>query len=101
MKYAILNSIDRPYERLVCELVDGKYYYLQRAVEEGLRDYDGMEPRDDTTSMEDFGFDCIEDASGLEVCFIKRRESVARYESGEIRPWQGKVNFTHKRVKLT
>lgn len=80
MKYAILNTIDRPCARLVVEIINGKAYYMARAVETGLKDYDGMSVREDTTSMEDFGFHIEE--RGDYVIFQHVWQSEAKYRDG-------------------
>jgi len=98
MKYAILNTIDRPYARLVVEIIGNKAYYMSRALEPGLKQYDGMELRHDTTGLEEFGFN-FED-NGHSVTFTKVRDSVAKYSNGEIREWQGQAYFTLPKVDL-
>jgi hypothetical protein len=96
MKYYIVNEFDRPYERLVAGECNGKLYYLSRALEPGLKEYDGME-LDRATPMEDFGFDTSENDNS--AIFDLVRMSKAEYKSartGEkaIRPWQGMQNFS-------
>lgn len=83
-QYAIINDVDRPYERLVVQLKDdGKYYYMHP----DLKDHGSMSPRDTTTNLTDFGIDIIE--KGNKVKFIKTLSSIARYSDGRTRNWQG------------
>lgn len=98
MKYAILNEIDRPDRRMVVQIIDGKAYYMSRAEEPGMKAYDGMQPRTNTTSLEDFGFNILE--REFQVDFTKTRDSVARYSDGQVREWQGPVEFSLPKVVL-
>lgn len=96
MKYYIVNEFDRPYERLVAGEYNGKLYYLSRALEPGLKQYDGM-GLDSATLMEDFGFDISENDNS--VIFDLVRMSKVEYRSARIgekaiRPWQGMENFS-------
>lgn len=86
-KYFIINTIDRPYEKLVAQKIGDKFYYLDRS----LKSYDGMQPCN-PTPLEVFGFNILED--GAQVTFEKIKDSIAQYEDGKIRPWQGSSYFT-------
>lgn len=96
-KYAIVNDMDCPKPRLVTQIIDGKCYYMMRAVEDSLKQYDGMQP-DRPTFLEDFGFKIIE--RQYQVDFIKVRESKATYKDGKIRHWQGELDFSLPKVIL-
>lgn len=98
MQYAILNTIDRPDRRMVVEIIEGKAYYMSRAEEPRMKSYDGMTPRPDTTSLEDFGFTIVE--LGGKIRCVKTRPSVARYSDGGVREWQGETSFDLPRVAL-
>jgi hypothetical protein len=97
MKYYIVNSFDRPYERLVAAEHEGKLYYLQRQVEPSLKRHDGMS-MSEATPIEDFGFKVTEEEEG--VRFEQVRESSAKYHDMSVRPWQGVASFWHPPLDL-
>jgi hypothetical protein len=94
-RFAIVNTDDRPCARNVAELrPDGTYYY----VHPGLRDdrqFWAMTPSR-PTPLEDFGLTWVA-ADGV-LRARATRESVATYEDGRARRWQGEEEFE---IKLT
>ena len=97
MKYVIVNECDRPHGRLVAQVIDGKAYYMQRHVEDYMKQYDGMDISR-STNVEDFGFEIIEDVSLVRFRFIG--DGIAKYRDGSPREWQGEIYFTHVPVRL-
>jgi len=96
MKYYIVNEFDRPYERHVAGEYNGKLYYLSRALEPEMKQYDGM-ANDRATPMEDFGFSIAENENS--VVFNLINSSKVKYKSAKtgeeiIRRWQGMMNFS-------
>ena len=84
-KYAIVNETDQPCAKHICQLVNGKYYYMARKAYPELKRFDGMRP-DRPTSMQEFGFAVLE--RGNTVTFVRVASSVAKYHDGETRKWQ-------------
>lgn len=98
MTYVIVNECDRPCERLVAQIVDDRAFYMMRALDEKMKQYDGMDIRS-ATDVADFGFEIIEDASA--VRFRKVDASKATYKNdGNIREWQGADYFMLPMVDL-
>lgn len=88
MKYVIVNDCDEPTWYHVAEGINGKYYYMARSIDgkTHLKRYDGMNPSR-PTRMQDFGFSVVE--SEYEVLFKLTGPSIATYEDGVPRKWQG------------
>ena len=86
--FYIVNDVDRPEQRHVTILRDGKLHYVHPE----LSKWGGMSMRDESTSMQDFGF-TVTEAGGF-VTFVLNNECVAKYRDGTSRKWQGCTNFT-------
>ena len=99
-KYAIVNDVDKPYRRLVTEVIDGKHFYMARSEEVGLRQYDGMEPTQ-PTFLEDFGFVMKEIEGTNRIHFNKVGASTASYRDGKPRQWQGEFAFDLPKVTFS
>ena len=91
-RFYIINEVDRPYARHVCELVNEGLCYMSRSTNPSMASYDGMSVRPDSTPVEDFGF-TIED-HGDQIAFTKTSDSKATYKDGKPRDWQGERYFT-------
>jgi hypothetical protein len=86
-RFAIVNTIDSPTQSNIAEWVPGTgYCYMRRGTSPRFKQYDGMTPRR-PTAIEDFGFDVF--VGKTEAAFVLRRKSVATYEDGVPRVWQG------------
>lgn len=96
-KYAIVNDIDCPDVRHVTQVIDGKHYYMSRALDENLKQYDGMTP-DRPTFLEDFGFKITE--REFQVDFDQVNIGTATYRDGTGRLWQGRSKFSLPKVRL-
>lgn len=97
-KYAIVNEIDCPDSRHVTQVIDGKHYYMSRALDEGLKQYDGMTP-DRPTFLEDFGFDIAE--REFQVDFeLNAGNRTSAYRNGGPRYWQGEKSFSLPKVLI-
>lgn len=96
-RYAIVNDVDKPQRRHVAELVNGKFYYMARAEDPYLKQFDGY-PLEHPAWMEDFGFTIQETSE--RTLFIMESESKAVYRDGKPRYWQGELCFSLPRVKL-
>ena len=83
MKYCIVNWMDRPYEKLICQVIDGKAYYLDRELR---KRHEGMSIAR-ATDIRDFGLTYTE-SNGF-VMFVKLKDSTAKYGDGKTRHWQG------------
>ena len=85
-RFAIMNTMDAPQRRMVCEWVPNVgYCYMMRHHEPHLKDFDGMNPPR-PTSLEDFGFRV--DVLSIEAVFTRIADSTATYEDGKPRSWQ-------------
>ncbi len=93
-----MNTTDCPQKDMVVQIIDGKAYYMSRAYKPNFKSYDGMEPGKKTTSLEDFGFEIIEREYQADFSLV--RTSVATYEDGAPRQWQGEFKFSLPKVKL-
>ena len=101
-KYVIIDDVDKPCARLICELVGDRYYYMRRD-DKVLRRHGSMTGRF-AIPLEDFGFTWTEYATG-HTCFVRVAQSKAKYPDGKIRNWQDcheiGDTFELKRVNLT
>jgi hypothetical protein len=91
-RFAIINTTDAPCRLMVCEWVTGYgYCYMARSIEKHghLKDYDGMRPSLETTSMEDFGF--AVNVGEKSVVFTRVKPSMATYSDGMPRDWQDRI----------
>jgi len=95
MKYCIINGFDAPNEDMICQVINGHGYYLDRTKRERY-------PRmsiEDAADIELFGF-AVQESNGF-VVFAKINESQAKYPDGQTRRWQGKSDFVIKAVDPT
>lgn len=100
MKYAILNTIDRPEKRLVVEIIGNKAYYMSRGYLPSMKQYDGMTVRPMTTDLTDFGFKITEREYQVDFTLSLDHVSTAKYEDGKQRKWQGQSEFSLPKVML-
>lgn len=96
-KYAIVNDIDYPRPDLVTEVIRGRHYYMSRYNNKDKRNYDGMVPAQ-PTFLEVFGFKIIE--REFQVDFELVSNSLATYNDGSSRKWQGAKKFSLPKVNL-
>ena len=97
MKFVVVNSFDKPYERLVAQVIDDKCYYMERSLDSSMKRYDGISTTQ-ATSLEDFGFEIKE--KEFQVDFKLVHESKAKYSDGQTRHWQGAKQFSRPKVIL-
>lgn len=99
-RFAIVNTCDGPYKRMVCEWVDGVgYCYMDRIHDESLKKFDGMTPSR-PTGMEVFGFRIV--VGEKVAAFVQVSESSATYEDGKPRRWHDHhVDFILPLVELS
>jgi hypothetical protein len=96
-KYVIINETDAPEPSMVCQWVAGMgYCYMDRS---GLRpEHDGMQGAE-ATSINAFGFVCVEDRDGMVRFYRTDKPPTATYRDGEPRPWQSKQDsFEFRRL---
>jgi len=89
-KFFIVNQYDRPCERLIAQLRDGKLHYIGH----GLADdkiYRGMSA-DSAVPVEDFGIRISVENGTLHG--IQTGDSLAVYSNGKSRKWQGASSFS-------
>lgn len=84
-RFVIFNDTDAPEPRMICELVDGRYYYMARLYDKRLREY-SMIPHNNVTAVEAFGFEIIEQT--WQTDFVLNGKSLAKYKDGKPRNWQ-------------
>jgi len=92
--FYIVNTADRPQASLVAyKTEDGKLNYLDRT----KKQYDGMSMTR-ATPLESFGiYWTIEKYHDkMMLVFKQMTESVACYENGDRRHWQGEQSFVHE-----
>jgi len=101
-KYAIVNDIDQPCKRLICELIDGLYYYMGRVQDPSLKRFDGMNP-EAPTGLEEFGFIIEETGDRVQFDLPDIAFVSATYPDGKSRKWQDsfRLSFSLPRVVLT
>jgi len=91
-RFVIVNDVDRPYQELVAQDINGKCYHMMRSVPgyEYKKKYDAL-PSDAATDLEDFGFKILI----REGCasFHLMKPSKAKYKDGSLREWQGLCMF--------
>ena len=85
MRYCIVNTMDKPCKRLVAQVIDGKCYYMIRAIKDCMKKYDGMDSFV-ATDIRDFGWD-VEEKNGIAV-FTRNWKECAKYQDGSHRQWQ-------------
>ncbi len=93
MKYVIINDVDRPCERLICERQpDGSYRYIHP----DHKHHPPMWAGTTATPLKFFGVQLIvigEEGFPREFFGLVIRESTATYSDGRIRRWQGEQGF--------
>lgn len=88
-KFVIINETDRPYGRHVAQVLsDGTARYLHHE----LRDWPAM-GTDAATDIRAFSFH-YEIRGNLVYFYRKSCDSVATYEDGTLRNWQGEASFS-------
>jgi hypothetical protein len=95
-KYVIINDVDAPEPRCVCQWVPDKgYCYLDRSGDKPR--YDGM-PGDHATSVEAFGWEWTDKPDGTVSFSLSDRPFTATYPDGESRRWQHEaISFSFRR----
>ena len=97
-RYRIVNTFDRPCEELIAELRDdGKLYYVNPKFA-GRAAFLGM-LADESTPVEDFGLTLTMYGDGL-LRGKAVRASVATYDDGRPRMWQGAQSFCFYPAKV-
>lgn len=89
-QFYIINDIDRPDEKHVAQILDNQIDRAEYLSHE-LRDWGELTVTDKSANIIDFGFD-ITFKNGI-ASFEKTGESVATYEDGSHRAWQGSTRF--------
>lgn len=99
-RFYIVNSIDRPHERLIAEVVpcpENDLHLKLRYVHPDLIDYPLMSLTPEATPVADFGIECAiwVSEAGTSVTLAGRTvgKSVVKYPNGDIRKWQGASHF--------
>ncbi len=95
-EFYIINHTDKPCGRLVTQLVNGKLWYMNPEL---IKSYPAMNLNDESTSLEDFGFEFRH--LGKYVQFIKNGKTVATYKDGKPRSWQGETEFIQPYITKT
>jgi hypothetical protein len=98
-RYVIINDIDAPEPRMVCQWVPRKgYCYLDRT--RGKPQHDGMSGLD-ATSIEAFGFVWTDNPDNTVSFYLSTRPVTATYSDGKSRRWQSRVeSFEFRRLHL-
>ena len=97
-RYRIVNTFDRSCEELIAELRDdGKLYYVHPKLK-GRSAFLGM-LADESTPVEDFGLTLTMDDDGL-LRGKAVRASLATYDDGRPRMWQGALSFRFYPAKV-
>lgn len=85
----IINMWDRPCMHLIAEVLpDGKINYINKILR---KRYKELKKGNGWASIKDYGF--IYDKENKK--FIKKNESIVKYEDGRPRNWQGLTEFTY------
>ena len=85
----IINMWDRPCMHLIAEILpDGKIKYINKILR---KKYPILKKGNGWASIKDYGF--IFD--GKTNKFIKKNESIVKYEDNRPRNWQGSTEFTY------
>ena len=97
--YVIINDIDAPEPRMVCQWVPNiGYCYLDRS--RGKPSHDGMHGSE-ATPVEAFGFAHIENHDGTVSFFRTTRPVTSAYRDGQPRRWQHRADaFEFRRLSL-
>lgn len=91
-EFYILNNIDKPEPRHVAQSISKtELVYIHEELRNWESRYGAFNFREETTNMQDFGFD-IEIIDDMAV-FVKVKSSEAKYTDGGNRHWQGEYNF--------
>lgn len=100
--FYIVNSFDRPYERLVTQLRDGKLYYIHAELRD-VKHYKGMDAGG-ATRVANFGIVLRQTTEGLHGSL--EFPTTAKYRNGDPRQWQGQkqwfIDFpqTEEQIKI-
>lgn len=90
-KYVIIDDIDAPEPRMVCQWVPHiGYCYMDRR--NNKADFDGMSGGE-ATPIEAFGFSVTEDRDGMVRFYRSDKPGTATYSDGEPRRWQSYISF--------
>lgn len=89
-QFFIVNAFDRPCERLIAQLKDGKLYYIHPELVDN-KSYHGMSTVD-AVPVEDFGIQLRIENGTLHGIHIF--DSRAIYPDGRGRRWQGSSQFS-------
>ncbi len=98
-RYVIINEIDAPEPRMVCQWVPRiGYCYLDRR--DGKHRHDGMRG-DEATPIEAFGFVWTDNPDGSVSFYMSDKPVTATYRDGEPRRWQSRVqSFERRRLRV-
>lgn len=97
-QYVIINDIDAPEPRMVCQWVPGiGYCYLDRR--DNKPDHDGMRSTE-ATPIEAFGFVWAHNADGTVSFYLSDKPVTATYRDGKARRWQSRsTGFEYRQLK--
>jgi hypothetical protein len=91
-RYYIVNEYDRPCERMIARLENGRLYYLDPDLRAEFAG--GFVPDGRETELSRFGLYLTTYRDNL--VGLKIRSSMVTYQDGKIRHWQGKKSFSIK-----
>lgn len=89
MKFIIVNDVDRPDERHVAQVLDGKAYYIHP----DLKHWHALDIHNGT-DLKAFGFSFQYNSN--DITFVKTKKETATYANGKLRLWQGSPTFSYK-----
>ena len=96
----IINTWDKPHPKLLMiENPNGKFVYINTDVRS--RNTNEFDKLPETASLKDFGFEAQYNEDKGEVEYIQTQGSVATYEDGREREWQGPTKFTFLDIIFT
>lgn len=88
--FYIVNTFDRPYERLIAEARKGMLFYVHPEMQAEWKDVPMS--MDEATPLEDFGIEVTINEGVFHGDWNKR--STATYPNGRRRFWQGHPQFS-------
>ena len=91
----IINDFDKPCVRLLMENVGGN---KARYINKELQNYSEFDIDNTSCTLHDFGFDVKMNVDANDYEYIKTRESVAKYPSGQTREWQDRKQFLFRDI---
>lgn len=95
-KLIILNGCEKPCAYLVCRIMpNGKIQYVNKKLR---RQYGNMRKGSESSTLKEFGFICNYNDDKKSYEFLKFNPSIAKYNDGVIRNWQGKNTFTYNEI---